>query len=638
MSNTLQQWQRAGAAFIHPRVLAMLFLGFSAGVPILLIFSSLSLWLREAGLDRSTVTFFSWAALGYSFKFVWAPLIDHLPVPLLTRWLGRRRAWLLVAQLAIITAILWMAMTDPVTQGKQLEYLAMAAVLLGFSSATQDIVIDAYRIEAADSDSQPMMSSTYVAGYRIGMLVAGAGALFLASYWGSEKGSYNYTAWSYTYITMAVVMLIGVATTFVIPEPGRFQSIRNVVAGDYALSLIALLFAGNELANTFAEGNNVYQQSFVWFVRILLGLALLSLFLHRRKANEHSLIQYKQVNLGYLAIASVVAYWLLSIFIKPQQPLIWGGLVVFAAFIIGMIIRRETHLKQEPTPENNHAFTAIDYARFLLLFAITVGVFIATYLLTQDYIGNLKDSLQTIVGNKPLAGLLVESIRLFLAIGFAISSAILLVKLGIANRSMVRQTYIAPVGDFFKRYGKNLALLLLLLVGFYRISDIVLGVISNVFYQDLGFTKPEIASIVKTFGLFMTILGGFLGGILATRYGIFRILFLGALLSAFTNLLFMVLANMGHNLPMLYLVISADNLSAGLASAAFIAFLSMLTNIKFTAIQYAIFSSVMLLLPKAIGGYSGSMVDSMGYNSFFFITFLMGIPVLLLIWMLRNKI
>ncbi|CAA6804004.1 MAG: AmpG permease [uncultured Thiotrichaceae bacterium] len=638
MSNTLQQWQRAGAAFIHPRVLAMLFLGFSAGIPILLIFSSLSLWLREAGLDRSTVTFFSWAALGYSFKFVWAPLIDHLPLPLLTRWLGRRRAWLLVAQLAIIAAILWMAVTDPVTQGKQLEYLAMAAVLLGFSSATQDIVIDAYRIEAADEDSQPMMSSTYVAGYRIGMLVAGAGALFLASYWGSDKGSYNFTAWSYTYMTMAAVMLIGIATTFVIPEPGRFQSMRNILTGDYALTLIALLFAGNELANSLADGNNIYQQSFVWFVRTLLITSVLLLLRHQRKADNQSLIQYQQVKLGYFAMTIVIAYWLINFLFDAQQTLIWVALLLLTAFIIGSIIRRETHLKQEPFTENTHAFTAIDYGRFLLLFALTVCVFVGTYLLTQGFIGDIKETAQTAIGNKPLAGLLIEGIRLFIAIGLAISSAIAMVKLGIANRTMVQQTYIAPVKDFFLRYGKNLALLLLLLVGFYRISDIVLGVISNVFYQDLGFTKPEIASIVKTFGLIMTILGGFLGGILATRYGIFRILFLGALLSAFTNLLFMVLANLGHNLPMLYLVISADNLSAGLASAAFIAFLSTLTNIKFTAIQYAIFSSVMLLLPKAIGGYSGSMVDSMGYGPFFFITFLMGIPVLILIWLLRKKI
>ncbi len=188
------RWRDSLRAFLHPRVVTMLFLGLAAGLPILLIFSSLSLWLREAGVDRASVTFFSWAALGYSFKFVWAPLIDRLPVPLLTRVFGRRRAWILVAQGGVIAAILAMAATDPAAGDAALTAMALAAVMLGFSSATQDIVIDAYRIESAHADLQALMSSTYIAGYRIGMLVAGAGALFLASRFGSELGSYDYAA------------------------------------------------------------------------------------------------------------------------------------------------------------------------------------------------------------------------------------------------------------------------------------------------------------------------------------------------------------------------------------------------------------------------------------------------------------
>jgi PAT family beta-lactamase induction signal transducer AmpG len=154
----------------------------------------------------------------------------------------------------------------------------------------------------------------------------------------------------------------------------------------------------------------------------------------------------------------------------------------------------------------------------------------------------------------------------------------------------------------------------------------------------MGYTKVEIASVVKTFGLLMTIAGGFLGGLLSVRFGVLKILFLGALLSAVTNLLFMLLAESNHSLPMLYLVISADNLSAGLASAAFIAFLSSLTNIAFTAVQYAIFSSLMTLLPKILGGYSGTMVDSLGYLNFFLITAAMGLPVLVLIWFAAKKL
>ena len=165
-----KSWGEALSAYKDRRALIMLFLGFSAGIPILLIFSSLSLWLREAGIDRSTVTMFSWAALGYSFKFIWAPLIDAIPLPVLTKKLGKRRAWLLTAQCLIILAILIMASVNPVNQS--LVLMAMGAVLLGFSSATQDIVIDAYRIELAETSMQTILSATYNAGYRIGMIVA----------------------------------------------------------------------------------------------------------------------------------------------------------------------------------------------------------------------------------------------------------------------------------------------------------------------------------------------------------------------------------------------------------------------------------------------------------------------------------
>ena len=178
LNNSQTSWKASLVAVSHPRVIAMLFLGISAGIPLLLIFSSLSLWLREAGVSRSAVTYFSWAALGYSFKFVWAPLVNHLSIPGLTRLLGQRRGWLLLSQLLIMLAIILMALIDPATD--QLTAMAMAAVLLGFSAATQDIVIDAFRIESADEKFQALMSSGYIAGYRIGMLVAGAGALYLA--------------------------------------------------------------------------------------------------------------------------------------------------------------------------------------------------------------------------------------------------------------------------------------------------------------------------------------------------------------------------------------------------------------------------------------------------------------------------
>ena len=188
-------WLHAAAVYTDPRAVVLFFLGFSAGVPIMLIFSSLSLWLSEAGVSRDMVTMFSWAALAYSFKFVWAPLIDSLPLPVLGR-LGWRRSWLLLSQAAVASAIVWMAMVDPAQPGA-LAMMAAAAVLLGFSSATQDVVIDAYRIEAAGDDTamQSVTSATYNAGYRVGMIVSGAGALYAAETLGSKSGHYVYAAW-----------------------------------------------------------------------------------------------------------------------------------------------------------------------------------------------------------------------------------------------------------------------------------------------------------------------------------------------------------------------------------------------------------------------------------------------------------
>ncbi len=499
-------WYEAWHAWTRPQTIAMLFLGFSAGIPILLIFSSLSLWLREAGVERAAVTYFSWAALGYSFKFVWAPIIDKFPLPGLTRWLGRRRAWLLVAQLAIITAICWMALTDPSASEQALSVMAVAAVLLGFSSATQDIVIDAYRIEAAEVKLQAMLSASYIAGYRIGMVVAGAGALFLAQALGSTSELYSYQAWMWTYLCMAAVMGVGVVTTFVISEPEG------------------------------APGESRY--------------------LHETS----------------------------------------------------------------------------DYLRFLLLFVLMVAGLIGVYVVTQSATNGFKAVLSGSLFNGHLAAFIAEALHLATAVGGALLSGVVAVRLGVANREVLQQTYVAPVVDFFRRYGLRIALFLLLLVGFYRISDIVLGVIANVFYQDMGFSKNEIASITKIFGPLMSILGSFLGGMLTLRFGVMRILFIGALLSAATNLLFLLLAGSGHDLALLTVVIAADNISGGLAVAAFVAFLSSLTNISFTAMQYAIFSSLMTLFPKLLGGYSGGIVDGWGYENFFILTTLMGLPVLLLVW------
>lgn len=487
-------WRETLRTLWDRRVLTLLCLGFSAGLPLLLIFSSLSLWLVEAGVERRAVTFFSWAALGYSFKFIWAPLVDRMPLPLLTRWLGRRRSYLLLAQLGVAGAIVGMASTDPSAGPGSLTAMALFAVMLGFMSATQDIVIDAYRIEVAPPEQQGVLSSAYIAGYRLGMIAAGAGVLFLAALWGSVREAYRYEAWQQAYLVMSLAMGVGILTTLLVREP-------------------------------------------------------------------------------------VVA-------------------------------------PRERQPSGAHA-------RLLAVFLCAVAAFVGCFWgWGQIWPGSALG---------PLAGLLAEAGRMAVSLAVAFGIGAALVRAGLASREQARETWVMPVLDFFRRYGARTAWLLLALVGLYRISDIVLGVISNVFYQDMGFSKTEIAYAVKTFGVVISIVGGFLGGLLATRLGVMRSLFWGAVLAAATNLGFVALALAGHDLVLMYAVVSADNLAAGFASAAFVAFLSSLTNVSFTAVQYAIFSSLMTLLPKTLGGYSGGMVDALGYPGFFGLTTLMGLPVLLLV-------
>jgi len=438
-------WLAPLKVYTHPRVVTLFFLGFASGLPILLVFSSLSVWLREAGVSRSTIGFFSWVALAYGFKWIWSPLVDKLPLPFLSKFLGRRRAWLALSQVSIIFAIVGMAMIDPVNN---LYLMAIFAVLVAFSSATQDIVIDAYRIESAEINLQAAMAASYMAGYRLALIVATTGVLLIAAYFDPSESTYEPLPWKIAYLSMALMMSIGLITTFTIKEP-----------------------------ITQSDKDN---------------------------------------------------------FEKLEK--------------INNLMKRYTQL-----PEF--------IAHFIVWF---------------------------------------------------------------------QGAFISPFADFFMRYRWH-ALLLLTLIATYRISDIVLGIIANVFYVDMGFTKGEIALISKTYGVIMTLVGALLGGVLATRYGVAKILFLGAFLSSVTNVLFAAMTNIGHNVIALTVVISMDNLSGGIATAAFIAYLSGLTNVSYSATQYALFSSMMLLFPKFIGGFSGIAIDSMGYPAFFIGTAIIGIPVLILI-------
>jgi len=422
--DSIRSWTRDLRVYFEWPSVRMFFLGFSAGLPLLLVLGTLSFWLREAGIDRSTIGYLSWVALFYAGKWLWAPLVDRVPILFLTKRFGRRRSWLLFAQLLIILGLIGMASSDP---KQNLEPIVWFALLVAFGSATQDIALDAFRIESAKAQYQAVLAASYQTGYRLAMIWAGAGALWLAARFEVTAGVYSVDAWQFAYLCMALSIGVGVITTLLSPEPQA----------------------------------------------VLLPKA--------RSAGQ----------------------WL-------------------------------------------------------------------------------------------------------------------------------AQTLIQPFADFISRYRWQ-AFLILGLIAIYRISDVVMGIMANPFYVDMGYTKDEVAAVTKVFGVIMTLLGAFLGGLLTLRFGVMRVLLLGAVLSAASNLLFAWLSTRGHDLQGLVWVISADNLSSGIASAAFIAYLSSLTNVQYSATQYALFSSMMLLLPKWLAGFSGVYVDTFGYEHFFIATALIGIPVLILI-------
>lgn len=427
-----KSWSEAFRVYTEPASLRMFALGFSAGLPLLLVFGTLSFWLREAGVNRATIGFISWVTLAYAFKWCWAPLVDRLPIPVLTRMLGRRRSWLILAQFGIVIGLVGMAFSDPKVS---LEAIVWFALLVAFSSATQDIALDAFRIESGDQERQSALSATYQMGYRIAMIWAGAGVLWIAARAEvANPQNYDVNAWKVAYLVMAASMIVGFAT------------------------------------------------------------------------------------------------------------------VLFS---------------KEPAPQ------------------------------TLSRPKNFVEWLQTAL--------------------------------------------IEPFADFFRRY-KWHAALILALIATYRISDIVMGIMANPFYVDMGYTKDEVASIAKVYGVIMTLVGAFVGGVLSMKIGMMRTLMLGAILSAASNLLFAWLTTRGHDVNALTLVISVDNLSAGIASTAFIAYMSSLTNISYSATQYALLSSMMLLLPKWIAGFSGVAVNAVGYPSFFIGTALLGIPVLILIWVASRQL
>lgn len=440
MTKTVGSWRSAFSIYTQRRVLSMIFLGFSAGLPFSLVSTTLSAWLADEQVSLSTIGYFSLVGAAYSVKVFWAPVVDSLPLPLLDSLLGKRRSWMLFAQLGIGAGLLGMSELNP---GTDLQQLAWLAILVAFCSATQDVAIDAYRIEVVAPQYQGAMAAMYVFGYRLSLLVAGAGVFYVA----------EYQSWHMAYQAMAAGMLIGVVATLLIPEP------------------------------------------------------------------EHDV---------------------------------------------------ESRVRQ------------------------------------------IEEKIESVLGVAGSSGLVARLLRWF-------SDAVL-----------------SPFVEFFQRNGKT-GVWILALIAVYKMSDIAMGVMANPFYLEMGFSKKDIADVSKIFGFFMTILGTSLGGVLVVRFGIMRPLLLGAIIVAATNLLFAALAVAQPDKALLAGVISADNLSGGIASAAFIAYLSGMTNSAYTATQYALFSSLMTLPAKLIGSISGDVVAAFGYYAFFTYSAAIGLPAIVLVILLMRS-
>jgi PAT family beta-lactamase induction signal transducer AmpG len=412
-------WRGIRAAFATPSALTMALLGFGSGLPFLLIASqTLSTRLRDVGLQLGEIGLISLASFFYLLKFVWAPLIDRYPLPVLA-WLGRRRSWLLAAQVLVAISLFALGSMRP-----ELGVTGLVAwVLIGsFAGATQDSVVDAYRIEIAPESAQAALAATYILGYRIALIVGGAGALYLA----------QFENWTISYFCMAALMLVPIITTLVSREP-----------------------------------------------------------------------------------------------VQPEAT----------------VVRR------------------------------------------IDFFG----------------------------------------------------AFWQPIVSFFTTNGWKLALGLLLFVGLFKFPDQVIGVMAGPFYLDSGFTKADIATVSKLFGIWMSILGAFGGGVAIAAFGFRRMLLVASLAVALSNLAFLLMANNPGHLWAFYAALSADNFSQGFAGTVLVAFMSSLTDRNFTATQYGLLVSLANLPGKFVGGVSGYIVEATSYSVFFTLSALTVIPTLgLLAWLWRR--
>ncbi|HEV8679954.1 MAG TPA: AmpG family muropeptide MFS transporter [Stellaceae bacterium] len=422
-------WLEALAVYRRPRLVAILLMGFSSGLPLALTGATLSLRLADLGVSLTAIGLFTLVRFSYSCKFLWSPLIDRLPLPGITARLGRRRGWALAIQLALALAILALGFTDPTASPWS---TAIAAIVVAFLSASQDIVIDAYRIELLRPEEQGAGAAATQWGYRFGMIASGAGALYAASFGG----------WTFAYVLMAVLMLVGMATVWLTPEPSATGAL-------------------------------------------------------------------------------------------------------------------------EPLP------------------GATAGA---------------------------------------------------------RARAWIARAVVAPFVDMFRRGGVAGAVLILLFVVLYKVGDAIAGSVSGPFYLALGFSKLEIATVAKVYGVVATLVGVAIGGAMVLRFGVFRALLIGGVLQLLSNVTYVMQVWAGHDVAMLAVTIGVENLTSGMGSAAFVAYLSGLCNLAFTATQYALLSSLATTGVNILSASGGYLAETLGWVPFFLLSMAMAVPgLLLLLWLMRNS-
>jgi PAT family beta-lactamase induction signal transducer AmpG len=420
----LPGWLKALRVYTEKPVLVVLALGFASGLPLALTGATLTFWLAEAGVQISVIGFFAWVGIAYGWKFLWAPVLDRLSLPLITSALGRRRGWLILIQVLLALAILALGRSDP---SIDLGATVFWAVVVAFLSASQDIVIDAYRVEILEERQQGAGAAAVTVGYRVAMLASGAGALVLADQYG----------WLAAYAVMAALLAVGAAAVLLYGEPAGSA---EAVAG------------------------------------------------------------------------------------TRRDPAGW-----------------------------------------------------------------------------------------------------------------LKQAVVEPFAEFFARNGAGTAVLILLFIVLYKVGDALLGAITSPFYVSLGFAKPEVATIVKTYGLAATLAGVLAGGAVVRAVGLLRGLWVCGIAQMLSNLIYIAQVQAGHDPVMLTLTITVENLTGGMGTAAFVAYLSSLCNLNYTATQYALLSSFMAQARTLLAGFAGVIQQEVGWTQFFIFTTAAAVPALLLLLWLQRR-